>query len=124
MSRSSVVVLVFVIGGFAALLALVPGSPVWRMFRPAVALEIPSDPATGQPPRSLDIVTLLPRDAIPAILEPRFITAEDAQLQMSPTDRVIGVSINGEHRAYSTAHLSSHEVVNDSVGGRAIAVTW
>ena len=36
----------------------------------------------------------------------------------------MGVSINGEHRAYGTAFLSSREIVNDTVGGRPIAVTW
>ena len=43
---------------------------------------------------------------------------------MIATSRVIGVSINGDHRAYSTAQLSSHEVVNDTVGGLPIVVTW
>jgi len=37
---------------------------------------------------------------------------------------VIGVEIGGEARAYGTAFLSGHEVVNDVVGGRPIAVTW
>ena len=37
---------------------------------------------------------------------------------------MIGVSIDGEHRAYGAAFLSGHEIVNDMLGGRAIAVTW
>ena len=71
-----------------------------------------------------EIVTLLPPDAIPAINNPRFITAEEADAQLRLTDLVIGVSIDGEHRAYGAAFLSGHEIVNDTLGGRAIAVTW
>ena len=70
------------------------------------------------------IVTLLPPDAIPAISNPRFITADEADAQLRLTDFVIGVSIEGEHRAYGAAFLSGHEIVNDTLGGRAIAVTW
>ncbi len=38
--------------------------------------------------------------------------------------RVIGVSIEGDARAYPITPLSSHEVVNDSVGGVHLAVTY
>lgn len=72
----------------------------------------------------LDIRTVLPRDAIPAILSPRFVSGEEAAAQMSTRELVIGLSINGDHRAYATSQLSSHEVVNDVVGGRPIMVTW
>ncbi len=82
------------------------------------------DPAAA-PSRQLKIVTLLPKDGIAAIFDPRFITAEQASAsQLRPGDQVMGVSINGEHRAYGTAFLSSREIVNDTVGGRPIAVTW
>lgn len=75
--------------------------------------------------RQLRIITLLPKDGIPAIFNPQFITAEQAsENQLRPGDQVMGVSINGEHRAYGTAFLSNREIVNDTVGGRAIAVTW
>ena len=76
------------------------------------------------PPREFDIVTILGKDGIPAILDPNFVSAQDAQRFMSPTEQVIGVSINGESRAYATAQLSAHEIVNDVVGGVPVAVTW
>ena len=79
---------------------------------------------TPTPARSLDIRTVLPKDAIPAILNPIFVSGAEADAQMVPQDLVIGVSIDGDHRAYSTSQLSSHEVVNDTVGGRPIVVTW
>lgn len=88
-----------------------------------------TEPASPAEPRApgdpdLEIVTLLPPDAIPAIDNPRFITAEEADQQLSLPDIVIGVSIGGEHRAYGAAFLSAHEIVNDTLAGRAIAVTW
>ncbi|MQG33569.1 MAG: DUF3179 domain-containing protein [SAR202 cluster bacterium] len=78
--------------------------------------------ATGT--RDLKIITVLGRDGIPAILEPQFATSAQALGQMDLAERVMGVSINGEHRAYPLNLLSRHEIVNDTVGGKPIAVTW
>ena len=93
----------------------------------SVATSDASAPATvtsedGE--RDLKIVTLLPFDAIPAILEPEFIDAEEADAQLEPQSLVLGLSINDDHRAYSIPTLSAHEIVNDTVGGKPIAVTW
>ena len=43
---------------------------------------------------------------------------------MEPDEHVLGLSINGDHRAYSLRMLSSHEIVNDVVGGVPVAATW
>ena len=72
----------------------------------------------------LNIITVLGKDGIPAILDPTFLTAQESQPQMDDGERVLGVSINGESRAYPLNLLSRHEIVNDTVGGQAIAVTW
>jgi hypothetical protein len=74
--------------------------------------------------RDLEIITLLPRDGIPAIDNPTFISAEEAKEQYTPDELIIGVNFDGDARAYSIPLLSSHEIVNDTVGGRKIAVTW
>ena len=74
--------------------------------------------------RDLDIVTLLRKDAIPAILEPEFLTVAEADEQMQDDELVIGVSIDGDSRAYSVNMLSRHEIANDVVGGKSVAVTW
>ena len=73
--------------------------------------------------QELEIVTLLGFDAIPAILDPSFVTVEQAGDWMEPGEPVLGVSINGEHRAYSVRMLSRHETVNDVVGGMPVVVT-
>ena len=80
------------------------------------------------------LVQWVPRDSIPAVFEPVMRTVEWAD-ELVPTDQapvprmtldeqVIGVSINGDHRAYSVPYLGRREIVNDVVGGRKIAVTW
>jgi hypothetical protein len=71
-----------------------------------------------------EIITLLPKDAIPAIDDPTFLTAVEADEEYEPEELIMGVFINDEARAYSVSHLSTHEIVNDTVGGRKISVTW
>lgn len=70
------------------------------------------------------MVTLLPPDAIPAIDNPQFTPAAEADEFYDPDELVIGVKFNGDARAYSVPLLSNHEIVNDTVGGVKIAVTW
>jgi len=64
-----------------------------------------------------------PKDGIPAILNPHMIAAGEASF-MDPEDQVIGVVINGQARAYPIKILNWHEVVNDTVDGAPIAVTF
>lgn len=107
-------------------------APATATAAPATATAAPATatapPATQAPePRAdpdLEIVTLLPPDAIPAIDDPAIVSAAAADEQLRANDLVIGVSLGGEHRAYGAAFLSGHEIVNDMLGGRAIAVTW
>ena len=73
---------------------------------------------------SLDIITVLGKDGIPSIDNPRFVGPGEADQQMQSFERVLGVSINGDHRAYPFNMLSCHEIVNDTVGGVPVAVTW
>ena len=61
-------------------------------------------------------------DAIAPIHEPRFVPASAAHL---PGDElVIGLSLNGDMRAYPTGILYHREMVNDQVGGVPVLVTW
>ena len=133
--KSSLLIAAAAVVGLGAFMAAVPGSPVWRFFNPAKTItllnedgSVASSPGADLPvpagTRELEIVTLLPKGAIPAIFNPTFLEGDAAQAQMNGSDRVIGLSVNGDHRAYSIAHLSSHEVVNDTVGGVPVAVTW
>ncbi len=68
------------------------------------------------------IITVLPVDAIQAILNPVFVPASEAQVDDMAA--MIGVVFNHEAHAYSAVVLNSSEVVNDVVGGVKIATTW
>lgn len=68
--------------------------------------------------------TVLELDAIPAIRDPEFVSGEAARRQMHPGEPVIGLLAGDRPRAYSTWQLDLHEIVNDVVGERPIAVTW
>ncbi|MHC4384343.1 MAG: DUF3179 domain-containing (seleno)protein [Planctomycetota bacterium] len=62
-------------------------------------------------------------DGIVALDEPARLNAAEARF---PKDdgRVIEVSINGESVAYPLAIMGVHEIVNDTVGGVPVAVTY
>lgn len=64
-----------------------------------------------------------PRDGIPSLDYPEFISAGDAAFLKSK-DRVLGIELNGVARAYPIRILNHHEIVNDAFGGHAIVVTY
>jgi hypothetical protein len=68
--------------------------------------------------------TVLPPNAIPAIMEPAFLTGDDAAEQMSADEPVLGIMLGDEVKAYSLWHLDAHEIVNDTIAGVPIAATW
>jgi len=63
------------------------------------------------------------KDGIPALTEPAFVPAAEAHY-LDPKDRVVGLEIAGKRKAYPLRILNWHEVVNDTVGGRPVAVTY
>lgn len=67
---------------------------------------------------------ILPKDGIPAIDNPEFVSVKEAEKFMKKDELVMGLVINGDARAYSTWHLDRHEIVNDFVGDTYISVTW
>lgn len=69
------------------------------------------------------VYSFLAPDRIPAIDRPAFVPAAEADF-MAEEEAVIGVVHGGEARAYSTWHLGRHEIVNDVLEGRPVAVTW
>lgn len=64
-----------------------------------------------------------PRDGIPAIDTPRFVSASAARF-LQPTDRVLGIDRNGVTKAYPILVLNWHEIVNDSFVGEPIVVSF
>ena len=64
-----------------------------------------------------------PRDGIPALTDPRFVTADRASF-LEPKDRVLGVRVNGVAKAYPLAIMNWHEIVNDQFAGTPVTVTY
>ena len=64
------------------------------------------------------------KDGIPAIDQPRFESIEDARGWMAGTGPVIALEIDGDARAYPLSILTWHEIVNDTVGGEPVIVTF
>jgi len=64
-----------------------------------------------------------PRDGIPALTSPKFITAKEATM-LSADEQVLGVFLNGIARAYPTRILSWHELVNDYYRDLPVLVSW
>jgi hypothetical protein len=62
-------------------------------------------------------------DGIPAIDRPRFLRATDVDF-LDPVEPVLGLELGGEERAYPVQILIWHEIVNDTVGGIPVAVTY
>ena len=63
-----------------------------------------------------------PKDGIPSIDNPKFNTADTTPFPSDHT--VIGVIINGEAKAYPFGIMNWHEMVNDTVGGVNISVSY
>jgi hypothetical protein len=66
----------------------------------------------------------VPPDGIRAIDDPVFDTPDEASTLLLDTDLVVGFVHDGDARAYPVGLLSLHEVVNDVVGGKPVAITW
>ena len=66
----------------------------------------PESSPSPDPLPDYEIITLLPRDGIPAIFDPEFLTAEEASDEYSDNELVLGVEIDGDARAYSIPFLS------------------
>lgn len=65
-----------------------------------------------------------PKDGIPAIDNPKFVSAKEADRFLRADDRVLALELNGVAKAYPINILNWHEIVNDEFKGRPAAVTW
>ncbi len=64
-----------------------------------------------------------PKDGIPAILEPKFVSPQEASF-LNSDDRVIGLRVRDQAKAYPIKILNWHEVVNDTIDGMPVVVTF
>jgi Protein of unknown function (DUF3179) len=71
-----------------------------------------------------EFTALMYPDGIPPIDAPSFLTFGEAEDDYFEFEPVIAVEINGEAKAYPLSVLMYHEIVNDSLGGSGITVTY
>ena len=64
-----------------------------------------------------------PKDGIPSIDEPAFLDASEAGF-LADGDPVFGVVRDGVAKAYPQKILAKHEIVNDSLAGTPVTVTY
>lgn len=85
-------------------------------------------PVTDFSKRSVDFDEILsggpPKDGIPPIDEPKFMTVEEIGGAIEDQQPVIGVVINGAAKAYPLSVMTWHEIANDELGGVPISVTF
>lgn len=77
--------------------------------------------------RIIDLAELIlgaPRDGIPPLNEPAFISVAEADAIYSDNSPVIQFEVHEDVRAYPLEIMTWHEIVNDVVGGTPVAVTF
>ncbi|GAB4423079.1 MAG: DUF3179 domain-containing protein [Anaerolineales bacterium] len=65
-----------------------------------------------------------PKDGIPALTDPAFVSVEEADEWLEEFEPVIFVQVGQDARAYPVQILIWHEIVNDTVGGLPLTVTF
>lgn len=87
------------------------------------------DLSTLTVPANLIAAGMMHRDMVVTLDAPTILVIDDLAEEargkyLVSTDRVIGVTIGGESRAYPLSVLNVHEIVHDTLGGIPIAVTY
>jgi hypothetical protein len=65
-----------------------------------------------------------PKDGIPSIDEPEFVSADAASSILDPGDPVFGLATENQVKAYPQSILVLHEICNDVVAGTPVSVTY
>jgi hypothetical protein len=65
-----------------------------------------------------------PPDGIPPIDEPAFVPISEADKYLDSEEPIVVLEVGEEARAYPVQILTWHEIVNDTVGGKPVVVTY
>ena len=83
---------------------------------------------TAYSKHNIDLSTLMsggpPKDGIPSVDDPAFVSVREASRWVAPEEPVILLEHKGTARAYPLQILTHHEIVNDRVAGTPVAVTF
>ena len=96
---------------------------IFRIVLPLTLLFSAGTAVTEDRPPFQPRVLLSPRRAI---VSAPVLRAEAVKQQVRDSELVLGVVVNGQARAYPINMLTgpSREIINDQLGGSAIAATW
>lgn len=104
--------------GITSLLLIACGSP---------GSSTEASPTTGQSPSDVPEAEgsrpNFPRSRFVPLDNPDVVPAGAVSF-LQPDDRVLGVTVNGESRAYPVSMMTFHHVANDVVGGEPVLVTF
>jgi hypothetical protein len=104
----------------AIVIAVILGAIAYYVTRPTDSGGNNAGPVAGDGIQRNEIGTVLSPDAIRAIDNPSFTSGSG----VLAATRVIAVDLGGESHAFPIATLSEHEIVNDRLAGKNIAITW
>jgi hypothetical protein len=65
-----------------------------------------------------------PKNGIPALDHPAFVSASEADQSLKAQNMILGVEFSGLAKAYPVRILNWHEVVNDDVGEQPVLISW
>ena len=71
-----------------------------------------------------DIIPDVPRDAIPPLFQPIYQGSSDVEPWLREDDTVLGFELNCDARAFPLKNMNWHEIVNNSIGGKDVVVTY
>ena len=123
---SGLFVAVIILGSFGAIVysgAATPDVQIWRA----------EWPHTDFAKHSTDLSEIMsggpPKDGIPAIDHPRFERLASGKVagwlaRLHDTEPVISIEIDGDLRAYPIRILIWHEIVNDTIDGQSVVITY
>lgn len=104
----------WVCAGLALMVASGCASPAW----------LQTDNVGAEEALVFNPVRVVPSQS--AITDAPVISASEVNKEVYDKELVLGVVVNGEARAYPINMLTgpSREIINDTLGGRAIAASW
>lgn len=111
-------------------IALVSGALLFSAptFSAEPVYQDPAWPKTDFNKTSVDLSEIMsggpPKDGIPSIDSPKFVSIKAASEWLHLREPVIALEINGQAKAYPLQILTWHEIVNDSLGGIPVSVTF
>ncbi|HEB13802.1 MAG TPA: DUF3179 domain-containing protein [candidate division WWE3 bacterium] len=98
-----------------SVLQVVPGETITGFNINTNKFSVDPDKLTGGGPT---------KDGIPSIDNPKFETAAEAEKWLKDEDPVFGIVHKGEARAYPQRILVWHEIVNETIAGDPILITY